>query len=362
MAQPALSDTRRVSAVLVTWNSARFLPRCLEGIAGQTHRPIELIVVDNASADDSLAIVRRSRPDAVIIQNQTNAGFARAVNQAIHVANGELVLLVNPDAFLAPDYVARLIAALDAAGETFGSATGKLLRGEGPEIAPTNVIDSRGIRMTKSGRHLDIEQGSVEAIGGSELGVRSWGFGDSQPPTPNPQPVGPGLTTEHRALSTEVFGVSGAAAIYRKSFIDDVSIGGEFLDEDFFSYREDADVAWRGRLMGWRALCADDAVAWHVRTVTPEKRRSLDASVNMHSVKNRFLLRIKNESLWLALRHAPFELPRDLVALGAVLTIERSSLPALAWLWRNRRRVLAKRREVQRRRRVHDRELARWFT
>jgi GT2 family glycosyltransferase len=150
--------------------------------------------------------------------------------------------------------------------------------------------------------------------------------------------------------------------MYRMSFIRDVSIDGEFLDEDFFTYREDADVAWRGRIFGWRALYVADAVAWHVRTVTPEKRRELSPATNMHSVKNRFLLRIKNESLWLALRHAPFEIPRDVVAIGAILTVERSSLPALAWLWRNRKKMFAKRREVQRRRRVHDRELARWFT
>jgi hypothetical protein len=81
----------------------------------------------------------------------------------------------------------------------------------------------------------------------------------------------------------------------------------------------------------------------------------------MHSVKNRFLLRLKNEGAWLALRNAPFELARDLVTIAAVLTIERTSLPALAWLWKNRKRIMAKRREIQRRRRVSDRELARWF-
>ena len=81
----------------------------------------------------------------------------------------------------------------------------------------------------------------------------------------------------------------------------------------------------------------------------------------MHSVKNRFLLRLKNEGAWLALRNAPFELLRDLVVLFASLTIERTSLPAFAWLWRNRARVLAKRRAIQSRRKVSDRELARWF-
>ncbi len=159
----------------------------------------------------------------------------------------------------------------------------------------------------------------------------------------------------------EVFGASAAAAIYRMSFLHDVSVSGEVFDEDFHSYREDADLAWRGRMFGWRALYVPDAVAYHVRSVTPKRRRELSPMVNMHSVKNRFLLRLKNEALYLALRNAPFEVFRDLVAVAAVLTIERSSLPALTWLWRNRRRVLAKRRDIQRRRRVSDRTLAAWF-
>jgi GT2 family glycosyltransferase len=145
------------------------------------------------------------------------------------------------------------------------------------------------------------------------------------------------------------------------SFIRDVTIGGEFLDEDFFTFREDADVAWRGRLFGWRALYVPEAVAHHVRTVTPEKRRALSAVTNMHGVKNRFLLRLKNEGLYLALRNAPFELTRDLIAIAATLTIERTSLPALAWLWKNRGRIMEKRRAIQSRRRVSDRELAGWF-
>jgi GT2 family glycosyltransferase len=164
-----------------------------------------------------------------------------------------------------------------------------------------------------------------------------------------------------KAEPHEVFGVSGAAAIYRKSFMNDVTINDEFFDEDFFAFREDADVAWRGRLFGWHALYVPEAIGYHVRTVTPERRRSLPAAINMHSVKNRFLLRLKNEGLYLALRNAPFELTRDALVVAAALTVERSSFPALVWLWRNRRRILAKRREVQQRRRVSDRQLAEWF-
>ncbi|HEY2090707.1 MAG TPA: glycosyltransferase family 2 protein [Thermoanaerobaculia bacterium] len=321
----------RVSLILVTWNSARFLPRCLDGIARQGFTDVEVIAVDNASADDSVAIVRSRFPDAIVIQNAANEGFARAVNQGVARASGEFVQLVNPDAFLEPEYVGRLVEAIERAGDNFGAATGKLMRAEGPTITPTTGIDSAGIRMTRSGRHFDIGEGADPATG-------------------------------HQPQATEVFGVSGAAAMYRMSFIRDVTLSdGQFLDEDFFAYREDADVAWRGQLFGWRAVYVPEAVGWHVRTVTPERRRELPPFINMHSFKNRFLLRIKNEGLYFALRNAPFELARDLVAIGAVLTIERSSLPAFSWLWRNRKRIFAKRREIQRRRRVSDRALARWF-
>ena len=316
----------RVSIVLVTWNSARYLRRCLEGLAHQTHRDSELIVVDNASADESLSLIPAA---ARVIRNDANRGFSAAVNQALAVATGELILVVNPDCHLLPEYAARLAAVFEE--PSVGSATGMLIRAKGDDIEPTNEIDSLGIRMTRTGRHLDIGQHTPA---------------DRQPPT---------------AKRFEVFGVSGAAAMFRSAFLRDVQIDGETLDEDFFAYREDADLAWRGRLFGWRAVCEPAAVAYHVRRVTPEARRELPADVNMHSVKNRFLLRIKNEGAYLALRNLPFELARDLVVLAAALTIERTSLPAFAWLWRNRARVLAKRRDIQRRRKVSDRELAKWF-
>ena len=308
---------RLASVVLVTWNSAPYLPRCLAGIAQQSWPDVELIRVDNASTDGSA--------DQATIRNRDNRGFAAAVNQGIAAARGEFVLLCNPDAFLEPDYIEKIIRALDETGESFGMATGKLLSAD-----DRNIVDSKGIRMTRTGRHFDIDQGLRD-------------------------------TAQPRNRATEVFGVSGAAAVYRMSFLKDVAIDDQPFDEDFFTYREDADIAWRGRLFGWRALYVPAAVAYHVRTVTPAKRRQLSPTINMHGVKNRFLLRLKNEGLYLALRNAPFELLRDLIAIAATLTIERTSLPAFSWIWRNRKRVLAKRRAIQSRRRVSDRELARWF-
>src|SRR6185369_5963662 len=144
---------RLLSVVLVTWNSAHDLPRCLEAIAQQTWPDVELIVVDNASTDGS--------EQHATIRNTENRGFAVAVNQGIAAARGEFVMLCNPDAFLEPDYLEKIIAALDEAGEEFGMATGKLLSA----IDPT-VIDSKGIRMTRTGRHLDIDQGCADGVDG----------------------------------------------------------------------------------------------------------------------------------------------------------------------------------------------------
>ena len=247
--------------------------------------------------------------------------------------------------------MAKLVDAFVKSSDGFGMATGKLLQAE------TGLIDSKGIRMTRSGRHFDIGQGMRDGVDDPRL--RSLAVASSRDVQPNSAPRDHETARPHDLI--EVFGVSGAAAMYRMSFIRDVTIGGEFLDEDFFTFREDADVAWRGQLFGWRAMYVPDAVGHHVRTVTPEKRRALSAVTNMHGVKNRFLLRLKNEGIYLALRNAPFELVRDLVAVAATLTIERSSLPALTWLWKNRRRIMEKRRVIQSRRRVSDRRIAGWF-
>jgi GT2 family glycosyltransferase len=237
------------------------------------------------------------------------------------------VLFLNPDVRLETGYIEECVSALEAAGERFGSATGTLYRATPEEMRPLPIIDSTGIRMTRSGRHFDIAA------------------------PPPPRGSGP----------REVFGVSGAAAVYRRRCLEHLAVAGEIFDEDFFAYREDADLAWRARLFGWKSIHVPEAIAYHVRRVTPEVRRELPEEINMHSVKNRFLLRLKNEGSALALRHAPWELSRDLTVAIATLTVERSSLPAWGWLWRNRARVLRKREEIQRRRVVTDRELLPWF-
>ena len=125
---------------------------------------------------------------------------------------------------------------------------------------------------------------------------------------------------------------------------DKVSTG--FFDEDFFVYREDVDLAWRLRGRGWSARCVPSAVAWHRRRNLPERRKAMSAVANLHSVKNRFLLRINNAGPDHLRATFPLTFARDAVVVGGCLTVERTSFEALRWLAQNRARLLGKRREI----------------
>ena len=323
-----------VSITLVTYNSGRFIGRCLQSIFAQQYRRLEVIVVDNASHDSTPQVLARYSDRIRLIWNKRNAGFAAAQNQAIAAGSGQWVLVLNPDVELTPGFVARLVEAGEepiAVGEArVGAVCGKLLAlGEDMTVPTRPLVDSAGIFFTPTLRHFD--RGSRQPDNG------------------------------RYEMPEYVFGASAAAALYRREMIEDVSIEGEFFDPDFFSYREDADVAWRAQLMGWKCLYVPHALGYHVRTVQPWNRSKLPPEINMHSVKNRFLMRLKNAGASLYLRNlVPITL-RDLGVLCYCLLVERSSLPAFRLLRLAWPRALRKRRWIQQHRRVADRELARWF-
>ena len=162
------------------------------------------------------------------------------------------------------------------------------------------MVDSTGIYFNPMLRHLD--RGSQEVDNG------------------------------HYLQYEYVFGATAAAALYRRAMIDDISLDGEFFDSDFFVYREDADVAWRAQLMGWKCLYAPYARGYHVRKVLPGNRRALPPEINMHSVKNRFLMRIKNISPDLYWRNWFSITTRDLMVVMCCLLWEHTSLKAFWFL------------------------------
>ncbi len=319
-----------VAVTLVTFESAGDLPRCLDAIASQTTPAREVVVVDNASQDRSVEIAQAHPIVTRVERNTENRGFAAAQNQAIAGTSAPWVLVLNPDVTLAPEFLSELRPHLEQ-GAPLGAVCGKLLRAGSdgsPRIPAT--LDSTGIVFDRSFRHLDR---------GSE--------------------------TEDRGLYEEVeavFGATGAAVCFRRAMIEDVRIEGEFFDEAFFAYREDADVAWRAQLLGWDCLYVPRAIGWHVRQVLPTNRRSTDASLNRHSVKNRFLMRIKNADAAVWWRCGWRGLLRDVVVIGGCLTIEWASLPGLVDVFRFAPRAFRHRRWIRAHRRRTGEEVARWFT
>ncbi|MEI9975962.1 MAG: hypothetical protein WDO73_30235 [Ignavibacteriota bacterium] len=158
-----------------------------------------------------------------------------------------------------------------------------------------------------------------------------------------------------------VFGASAAAALYRRKMIEDVSVEGNFFDPDFFCYREDADVAWRAMWQGWRCIYTPAAVSYHVRSVVPGSRRAVPRAINMHSVKNRFLMRIKNTSAGLYRRYWLPMTVRDLLVIAGTLFTEPASLVAFWHLARCVPQALRSRKTIMQRRKIDDADLAQWF-
>ena len=321
-----MSRSDFVSVTIVTYNSGRFIKRCLESVLDQKYPFKEIIVIDNNSSDGTIDILEPFEDRCRIVYNEENIGFAAAQNQAIaHVAGG-----------VGADAQSRRAAACRVSSKRW-SMPAAWTRGSARSAASCMtmtatfdfpeepLVDSTGIYFTPNLRHLD--RGSLQLDNGS---FRNYEY---------------------------VFGATAAAALYRREMIEDIAIDGEFFDNDFFVYREDADVAWRAQLMGWKCLYAPYAKGYHVRKALPGNRRALPAEINMHSVKNRFLLRMKNMTGDLYRRNFFSITARDAVVVGCCLLWEHTSLQAFPFLFGNWRGVMEKRREIMqpppRDRRIH---------
>jgi GT2 family glycosyltransferase len=317
-----------VSVLITTYNSAKFLRRCLDSVFSQSYAPIEVIVIDNASSDGTPDILKHASP-AKILYNNANTGFAAAQNQAAQMAQGTWLLSLNPDVVLSPSFIATLVS-VGELHPRVGTVCGKLLRWN-PEAHPelTQVIDSTGIYFRPDLRHLDRGAGQIDS-------------------------------GQHEK-EEYVFGATGACALYRRAMLEDISVEGQYFDEEFFAYREDADLAWRAQLMGWQCVYTPKAVGWHVRRVTPERRKQLPHEINWHSIKNRFLMRAKNISWALYMRCLLPTSFRDAQVVGYCLLVDRKLASALSAVWKSRQELKRKRRAIQSRRRVSDKELFRWF-
>ena len=300
----------RVLACVVSWNSADQLAGALDSLTAQVDVAVDVVVVDNASADGSRDVAGRYA-GVRVIANATNRGFAGAANQGVALAReggAGAFLVCNPDVSLEPSFLSRALAALQAdAGRA--AVQGKLWRGveDGERLLDTTGHQAFTTRLFRNRGEGQADRGHLDVPG-------------------------------------EVFGVSGAVALYRVAALDDVAVAGEVFDEDLFAYWEDVDLDWRLQLRGWQAWYEPTACGWHERGGAGPRRSAFVEELNF---ANRFLVVAKNDHIGSLLRALPGVAVTSVLKAGELLvTVPGAFVRALPRL-RLLRRMLAKRRAVR---------------
>jgi GT2 family glycosyltransferase len=270
-APTARASSGLVSVIIPNWNRCDLLAECLAALERQTYDPFETIVVDNGSTDGSAERVRaRSGPRLRLISDAENLGYARAVNQGIAAASGELVATLNNDAVPDPGWIAALAEAAGRAPE-IGMVASKILSFDDPR-----VLDGTGLLLYPDGSsrargRLEEDRGQYDAC-------------------------------------EEALLPSGCAALYRRAMLDDVGLH----DEAFFAYCEDTDLGLRGRLGGWRCAFAPKALVRH----------RYSASSGHYSATKAYL--VERNRLWVAAKN----FPADRLLASPFFTLARYAVQA----------------------------------
>ncbi|HUO22421.1 MAG TPA: glycosyltransferase family 2 protein [Caulobacteraceae bacterium] len=304
---PPLSAPPLLSVVIVTFDSGRTLERCLTALKAQSFPSFEVILADNGSNDGAAHTAAAADPNIRLMPMGGNLGFAAANNRAAAAAHGRWLVLLNPDAYARPDWLAELVAIAGAYPDV-SCFTSRQLMAATPEL-----LDGAGDAMTAAG-----------------FPFRA-GYGRPDAPF---MPAG------------EVFSPCGAAMmIDRTLFLD---IGG--FDESFFCYCEDVDLGYRLQLLGHPVMLAPRAVVLHEGSASTGGRRS--AFSVFHGVRNRLWTFAKNTPpvlFWTLLpAHAALTLAQWLAsalrgdgeAMGKGL---KAALERLPEIWRQRQALHAKR-------------------
>ena len=324
-----------VTISLLTWNGSKYLPWLLKSLKAQTFRKWELLVLDNASNDNSVEMVKEYCPQARIITQKRNVGFARGHNLIMNWSDSDYIFVLNQDIILDKDYLSKIVTFLDK-NTKVASVAGKVMYWDFNSGAKTDVIDSFGLQIDKKREVSDIYQGKKDK--------------DIE--------------------SQEVFGLSGAAVVYRRKALDSVAITHddghkEYFDEDFFAYKEDVDLAWRLRLVGWQNWLLTTTKAYHHRTISKlrgiKKRKQSSSLANRLSYRNHLMTLYKNSfysNLWKDFWAVKWYEFRKVIYL---LLFERSTLGGIKEYFQSLPKLKEKRKLVKKTCQVNPEDIYKWF-
>jgi len=337
--KPHITKKIMISIIIINYNTKQLLGSCIDSLLAQTYKDKEIILIDNQSHDGSCDHVQKNYPQVMAVCNKDNLGYSGGANQGIKLSKGDYVMLMNPDIKFEPDYIEKCIKKMEE-DKRIAAIGGKIYKYDFENDEKTKFIDTVGLFCFKNRRVIDDGQG-LEDKGQ---------FGEEK----------------------EVFGVSGACPIYRKAALDDVRINGEYLDDDFFMYKEDVDVSWRFHLFGWKCYYLPLAVAYHGRGTGVLKRftnwevfknrSKLNKFQKYYSYKNQRLMQLKNETCGTFFHDFTHILGKELLILAYMIFRE-------PFLWKSWFKMLSqipsilkKRRYIMKNKRVSSKEMVRWLS
>jgi len=308
--------------VIVTWNGREYLDACLRAAGAQQGVSAEIVVVDNGSTDGSAEFVRTTFPHVRVIALAENLGFAGGNNVGAREARGEYVAFLNNDTVADVSWLRALLAGIDRT-TGFALTTSRIVYMHDP-----GVVDSAGDGMLRCGGAFKRHHGEP---------------------------------ADRAGITTEVFGVCGAACLMPKAVFDE--LGG--FDDQFFASHEDVDLSYRARLRGYRCRYVSEAIVRHHGSATLGR---FSAWAVFQGQRNLEWTYLKNTPAWLLVRTLPGHLLYMLVAaahfarMGLLMTFVRAKVAAITGL----PEVARKRLLVQRTRTIGATEIEphlepRWF-
>lgn len=312
---PTTNSGALASIIIVNYNGSTLVLDCLQSVEDEIDVGCEVLVVDNGSTDGSAAEIRERFPDIILLQNDTNVGFAAACNQGAEAASGTYLVFLNPDTIVCRGWLSELLTALNE-DENVGLVTSKALLMKDPsriqacglDVHYTGLIFARGFGAHASA-YIDTQ--TVTGISGSSFAIR--------------------------------------AELWRR-------LGG--FDERFFMYYEDTDLSWRACLLGYHALCVPKSVIYHAHG------HPASATRLSFTTRNRWLLLLKNwrcSTLVLLLPSLVLAEAVDAVNLFRVAGRRgiRAKIQAYQWIIDKRKSVWNAHRITQSSRQIADYEVLR---
>lgn len=350
----------KLTVHLVTWNGAKYIPYLFDSLKKQEYTDWKLFVLDNGSEDDTVELVKQELTDVPfdfeLFESDNNKGFTAGHNELLGRSDSEYFLMLNQDMVVEPNCLDTLVRFMDSTA-TAATVSPRLMRWRFQEVEAghlensfTDYIDTMGLKVLRSRRvveYLTGERWAKDSLCREVVEL---------------------LDRPH----IETFGVSGALPFCRRSAIDAVLFSdGTFLDETYHSYKEDVDLAFRLRQVGYRSFVIPGIVAYHDRSAAGahglgdraavQNKQTQTTWTKYHSYKNHLSTMVKNEYWQNFLLDFPWIAWYEIKKFGHFLLFDRSVLKGLFELIHLRESLKDKRSSILKYRKASWRDMRAWW-